>query len=806
MPDSTPSVPDPQRSFFARAGRAAIVLTALTQIVLFPGFLFPFVTTRNVFFRVCVEIAVAAVLLAGVQRLRDVNDRDPILKWFFGYLIAIGVAAMFGLSPWHSLFGDFERMGGVWAWVHLLLFYLVLRMLMQRSNWVLFFRLMLLVSTLVVVWGAAEFLPAGIRNPLFQSTLAAGSTIGNPGLLAPYLLLCLALSCWLMVAESRRWRRTYAAISAAVLLFGIAGSRNRSSELGLLAGALTGAVVFFLLHRNRKRLARTYVLVGSSGLALLVAASLLLAYRSPEMADRFGGRWKGFLSAPIDYSRTIEWKIALEGFRDRPLLGYGPENHQIVSSHHFDPKIYEVLGEETFDRTHNAWLELLATSGLAGTLAMIGIWVAAIGALRTGVRESSISGSEAAILSGAFASYAVYLTFWFFDINSLMVWVVILAFLANRVYGPLRALAPQRSVPLRGFRGRAPVLAAVAAILLTSYLHGVVPLMAAHDLSVAAGGGVFAERLNAFQRVMNSSAPQTLHTFPLYYRFLRSGSRFATAPGASPFFRRQFDLALQRGMIEADRNISRNSEDDRSYVDAARFSMLAGSFYRDTRYLILARNELVHAVRISPRRPDARVFLSAVYQSLGDSAKGRAQLDSAMLLAPEYGGSFFFAARIALARNNPDSAAALLTLSLDRKFPGNELVVDTTVSALVSRGENLRAARLAQKFLESGYGPLARWKGRYSQNAPVLSSVSELLANRLPILYLKADEPNAAIAAAIAFASVQPKAGIAAADFVSAVRSGGGSSWKGKPSLIAPDTLAPSLASPKNVGGATNPP
>ena len=798
MVETSETLPPKAAAHYVIAARVAVVLTAVVPLVLIPRFFFPFVTTRNVFFRLCVEIGVAAVVLAGVKRLRDIRDTgDPILKWFLVYVAAISVAAIFGLSRWHSLFGDFERMGGVWASFHLLLFYLLLRTLLRGGEWIALFRLVIGVADTVVVWGSAEFLPSAIRNSRFQMTLTAGSTIGNPGLLAPYLLLSLAVCGLLLVRQEARWWRAFSAASFIILLFGIAGARNRSSELGLLVGTLVAAGVLFWFHADRRRLIR-YYLVGASILVTgAVGGSYLVDRSAPSVAEHFAGRWKGFLTSPIDYSRTIEWNIAIAGFRDRPILGYGPENHQIISSRHFDPRIYSVLGQAggVFDRTHNAWLELLATSGAVGAIAMIGIWVAAIWTLRAGARERRITTGEAAILSGALAGYAVYLTFWFFDINSVVVWVTLLAFLGYRVFGTIDVFSPASAPGESSNSDRVFKWGILALILLAGYFHGVIPLVAAHDLNIAGDAGRFETRIAAFHRVITSGAPQTEHTLPLYYQFLRTANAM-NATGATELFQKEFDVALRLGMAEADRSISRSPQDDRSYVDAARMALLAGAFYKDRRYVVVARDELRHAVKISARRPDARILLSTVELALGDSAAAGAQLDTAMRVAPQYGAAFFIAARQAVARNNVDSAAALLTTSLQLDFHGNEDVYAEAISKLDRRGQTLRAARLGQVFLQKVYGPFNGWGRDRDWKTRKLSPFAYSLANKLPILYLRGGDPVLAVKSAFGFAAAYREAAPAAYAFASDIRSGRSAHWKDSTALLP---AAPPVAPAKRV-------
>ena len=236
-------------------GRVAIWLTALTPALLLPGFFFPFVTTRNMFFRFCVELALAVILLAWFKRKTELRrPADSILTWFALYLIAIGIAAVAGYYPIHSLFGDFERMGGVWAWLHLLVFFLALRVLMRESDWIVFFRAIVVVADVVVVWGAFEYLPDRLRNPAFDTTLSAGSLIGNPGLLAPYLFLVLALSSWLTLEDRPTSSRLFGGTSCVLMLIGIAGSLNRSTQLGLLAGAIAAVAVWRLFDTRQTQM------------------------------------------------------------------------------------------------------------------------------------------------------------------------------------------------------------------------------------------------------------------------------------------------------------------------------------------------------------------------------------------------------------------------------------------------------------------------------------------------------------------------------------------------------------------------
>ncbi|MDQ3515601.1 MAG: hypothetical protein M3403_02335, partial [Gemmatimonadota bacterium] len=111
----------------ARIARALLYATALVPAVVIPGFFFPYVTTRAVYFRVLVQLATAILLYLVVRRQITVNYRRDLVLWALAAWVAANMlAAAFGASPIRSIFGDHERMGGVWFWIHLVAYYVLL--------------------------------------------------------------------------------------------------------------------------------------------------------------------------------------------------------------------------------------------------------------------------------------------------------------------------------------------------------------------------------------------------------------------------------------------------------------------------------------------------------------------------------------------------------------------------------------------------------------------------------------------------------------------------------------------------------
>ena len=108
-----------------------LLMAALLVPVIVPsGFFFPYVVPRNIFFRAICETAVLILAWALCFGGDELDLRyEPIFWALIAFIAATLLSALLSPASNHSLFGDFERMGGVWSWVHLALFFLLLDVL-----------------------------------------------------------------------------------------------------------------------------------------------------------------------------------------------------------------------------------------------------------------------------------------------------------------------------------------------------------------------------------------------------------------------------------------------------------------------------------------------------------------------------------------------------------------------------------------------------------------------------------------------------------------------------------------------------
>jgi O-antigen ligase len=769
-------------------GRLAILFlvfaSLLVPVIVPAGFFFPYVVPRNIFFRVVTELG-TVILVWGLCFDGDELDLrfEPIFWALAAFVAASLLSALFSPARDHSLFGDFERMGGVWAWLHLALFFLVLRTVRDREwSWVL--NAVLIVGIFVSLGAIVEH----SRFPFFARFSDAvvspsASTVGNSGLLAAYLLFGVGLAAYL-AATSARFRLLYLA-AGGVNLLGLVFAENRSTVIGLLLGALTGSVIFASLQTtSRRRWVAPISAIAAASLVLAISAGLrtfpssALARHTPTVLQRLA------LTNPAgsDESRTMQWRAAIDGFKDRPLLGYGPENHDLVWSAHLDPGIYR-LDTDIYDRTHNQYLELLATTGLIGALAFLGIWLAIAVTLIRAYRDERLSASSLAILSGLQVAYAVYLFFWFVDLNSTMLWVLVAALIASREnpYGVVRPAIEPLHVPRR-----IPLAVAFSSVLLVAaalYAEAYVPLRANLALArVDAARGSARETLGEFDVLASAPGPQTAHTPLIMGQYLSSLHPRYAEMRRTPSERRMLESAFARADLAFRQEIHRDTLNDRLYAHQASFLLDAASFYGSRTRVDDAITSLERAIELSPHRIQPRMVLASVYTEDHDYDRARSVLQNAILADPDLGEPRYALAQNYLKYGASDSALTMLVSSLRHGYVGAPEIYLAIGKRLEFSGRSSVAARLYASYLEVKYTK-AVWDrpGTIDRTIPAADIA---VAAHLPLLYVRAQESELAIKTAAALSAFDSSRTGLVDGFVSDVGSRRRSRWVARNSLL----------------------
>ena len=761
-----------------------LLLAALLVPVIVPsGFFFPYVVPRNIYFRVIVESGVAALVLSLCFGGKTLDLRsEPIFCALVAFLAAASLSAAFSPAPTHSFFGDFERMGGVWAWLHLVLFFLLLRTLRDDDwRWILNGTLAVgvFVSASTIV---QHFRLASLTGPTETVVSASTSTLGNSGLLAAYLLMTVTVAAYL-ASTTARLRLLYF-VAGMVNLLALVYAENRSAVIGLVLGTIAGGVIFAALGTASRRkwmvpAAAIALAVIVSGVSVGVRAypTSAVVRHVPTVLQRLAQ------TNPVgsDESRTLQWRAAVEGFRDRPLLGYGLENHNLVWSAHFDPAIYK-LETDVFDRTHNEFLETLATTGLLGTAAFLSIWLTIGITLGRAYRAGRLSAASLGVLSGLQIAYATYLFFWFVDLNSTMLWVLIAALIASRgTVGSvvLEATGGAERAPAR------PSLAFAALIVLAAgvYAESYVPLRANHALArIDSSRETLGQTLPQFDELSRFAGRQSAHAPMVMAQYISSLGSSLEEMGADPRQRQLVNRAFEESFAAFAREIHRDTLNDRLYTHEGSLFVEAARFYGSPLYRQRAIDAFHKAIELSPHRIQQRLLLAKVYSGARDYERALVVLSDAVKSDPRLGEPRYRLAEAYLGAGHGDSALAMLQSSLKLGYVGAPEIYLAVGKRLEFAGRSGIAASLYSDYLEGKYTE-AVWNKSEAIDKPI-PTADIAVAAHLPLLYVRGRDSEMAIKSAAALSVFDPSKASIVDRFVSDIGARRRGNWVARNSLL----------------------
>lgn len=755
-----------------RVARGLLMSTVLVPLIVATSFFFPYIVPRTIFFRVVVEITLGILVYLLAARDWRIKTHFDFFFWgLFAFTAASALSALFSPARNRAMFGDFERMGGVWSLLHYLLFYALLRVFFREKEWKLYLNLCLGVSALV----------SGVA--LYQGAANAGvtATIGNPGLLALYLFLGVCLSTYLAFQSGRLVLRAVYAGSAVLGLAAITVSHNRASFLGLAAAAAVALIVYFIIGRRHRRTvaAMGVVTVLGVGIAMTLVARSPDGWVSRRLPATFGRIATSGLQT-ADANRMVLWTAAFAGFRDRPLVGYGPENYHLAWSAHFQPRIYTATNEQRVDRAHNIMLEVLSTTGIIGFAAFLAMWAALFFSISAGLRNKLLSLSDGAFFAGLSIGYLAALVFWFIDINSFVPWVALCAFLGSKLSAG-EVMEFHAREPLDG-RGKVVLGAGILAIAASLWLHAFETARVSRLLySTQVSGGDVPVTLHNFFKVFDSPAPQTTHTPILFGRYMGLVVPRLRSGPTDPATRALIDTAFARGIVEMERERNRDPRNELIYLQQSRLSLLASAYYGLPAYYAHAVETLRKAVTLSPERVQPRLVLAYTLMMGKQYDEAEAQLDSAKAIYPTSGQIFYYIAELRRLRGDLRGAAAALDSSLTLGYRGPADVYLAVIDGLQAKPDYSGAARLAETYLArtlTGYKPEGSSRKLKVESAEIVP----LLA-RLPWLWAKAGNVERSLAAVNNFLAAHPQGAASAGAFVRSLITRDGA-WERESSLL----------------------
>ncbi len=368
-----------------RVATYLVYLSLLTPLIAFPRhFIFPFVVPKVVFFRslVILLMALTAVIYWYSRKVAIEFGKKRVfwtplavgLILFFASLI---VSTFVGVDWYLSFWDNHERMLGTFTVLHYGIFFFLCRYLFDSwTEWRRVFGVLLGVGIVTVFIGVIQKMA-----PDFFYNSGAGrviSTLGNPIYLGG-LGLFMLFTGLLFFFREKLWWRWYFLAGAFFGLVGVVISGTRGSFMGVLAGGLVAGMLYLILAKDNKKVR---MIIGASLLGLVVLGGLAFVFRSTSFIANIplvGPAVNISTSEGTAKTRLMAWGVALEGFRNKPIFGWGPNNYYYVFNQFYNPDFLKFGFAETwFDNAHGVVFNTLATQGVVGLIFHLGLYGCAV--------------------------------------------------------------------------------------------------------------------------------------------------------------------------------------------------------------------------------------------------------------------------------------------------------------------------------------------------------------------------------------------------------------------------------------------
>jgi O-antigen ligase len=401
-----------------------VCLTLLTAFVVWPSLLFSFATSKAYFFRIMVEATFPLYIYLILSRQRQASIlRHPVALSLLASLTVNFVAALLGQDMLRSVWGNLERMGGVFFQGHLLLFFLYVMYLAQIGH--NYLRRFLMVVIAIGACAALHGIITKVTNNAFlgrdQWFPRVSGTFGNPAFFASFLVVVIFVTLiYSFHAEQRRWVKVLCLAITGMEVYCLLLTETRGAVIGLIAAVALSTFLAIVLSSGKHR--RLYALALIGFVAVVVVGFALHRYY-PE------GSILRRVSALADEDsevRLLQWGASLRGIRDHPLWGVGPENYYIVANKYPSHQNLSTLAL-SFDKPHNYILEVLVTTGMFGFAAYASMLVVVFWSISRAFRRQILRLPEFCLLVAALVAYTVQNMFLFETISASVLFYVLLA-------------------------------------------------------------------------------------------------------------------------------------------------------------------------------------------------------------------------------------------------------------------------------------------------------------------------------------------------------------------------------------------
>ncbi len=386
---------------------------------------FPFITSKAFLFRLLVQVIFASYL---VLCIRDSSFRPKLNRISVSVLVfvlAIFLADIFSVNPIKSFWSNFERMEGFVGLIHFAIyFFIVSNVLKTKEIWLKLFSTSLFASMIMSIYSLFQIFG---KFPINQGGVRVDGLLGNASYLAIYLVFHIFFAILVYLNTQNRNYKIFLFLLSILNIIILYYTATRGAMLGFIGGLFISFITL-LFNSSKGDYIRK---IAVSGLCIiLVFSGLFIAFKdngfikdSPVLSR--------FASLSLDEVKTqgryFIWPMAIKGFIENPIFGWGQESFNFVFAKYYNPEM--VNQEPWFDRAHNTFLDWLVVGGSLGFLSYIFMIIFTIFSLFK-INNNILNTKEKAVLAGLLSAYLFNNLFVFDQTSSYILFFTFIAFIS----------------------------------------------------------------------------------------------------------------------------------------------------------------------------------------------------------------------------------------------------------------------------------------------------------------------------------------------------------------------------------------
>ncbi len=651
-------------------------LILLTPLVVAKQLYFPFVTSKVFYFYALTQVIFGAWLVLLLFEPKYRPKPNLILTALAIFLAVLFLSAILGVDFYESFWSQFDRMSGLLTWLHFFAFFITISSFFRdKKSWIKIFSFSVLTASIVGLIGLGENL-----DQVKTFSDRGGSTLGNSSYLGAYLLFNLFFSAFIYFTFDKGSKKTLALSGFLVILISLIFSGANAALISAFGGMILALCLYLVFSSSRKS--------GKILGAFVIAVFVLIFAFSGFFLFKDGSTVNKWFVENVGKARLVVWEGAWQGFLEKPVLGWGLENFDIVFVKHFNPCLYtdECGGEAWFDRAHNIVLDTAVTGGILGVLSYTFLLLSFLFVLWRGVfKIKNVSVLSASVFSSLIVAYFVQ-NLTFFDVASIQImFFLMLAFGASLSFEFYeeekneynKAVADKKF--LGDFFEKTKVLWIAVVSVFTAYsllFIVILPLNSAYNANkVFAVDYGTSEKKELYEKIISRSP---IGNDEALSRLSANLVEFHTQGNFKHDYLEKVIEEFEFFIEELERSAKRNPEDFRTRLRLTelynRYVVISARVQRVSEFQLTEESDKAvesaeKLVKLSPNHPQALIELSQAVIFKEEFEKALELNKKAIELEPGLINPYFFALHIALNLMNDKAEAEKIAQSAVSQNP-----------------------------------------------------------------------------------------------------------------------------------------